>query len=187
MDDGVYSFTTVGEWDGSAQNFTRLDTRAIMWHPRLAAEGEAGEGEGEEAGVGEGEEAGVGEGEEAEGEGEGEVGVQGVPGSTCRERCSVGQQAVPTWPRCCWGCQDCRENEHTLVRDGLPACHPCPTGTRSVVASVALSLCCDVSPLSLRVALSLCSVSPLSLRVPPSLLSPQSFNDPFSVCVTPVL
>ena len=97
-DDGVYSFMTVGEWDGNVQRFTDLDVQAIKWHPRLVKEG----GE-----------------------------VDGIPSSTCSEQCAAGQQAVPTWPRCCWTCKACRENEHTVLRDDLPACVPCPSGILS--------------------------------------------------------
>ena len=100
VDDGVYSFTTVGEWDGSEQRFTQLDMQNIMWHPSLS----------------------VWEEEKEEGE------TRGIPSSTCSEKCAAGQQAIPIWPRCCWVCKACRENEHTVVLDGLPACHPCPSG-----------------------------------------------------------
>ncbi|KAL8586034.1 hypothetical protein ACOMHN_023677 [Nucella lapillus] len=115
VDRGHYSFVTVGEWDGIQKNFTFLHKRRVMWHPEVLRrlkkeEGEQGEGENEEEGV-------AGEGRDR------------FPSSTCRERCGVGQQAVSTWPRCCWVCKDCRENEITVMRDDMPICDSCPSAT----------------------------------------------------------
>lgn len=44
----------------------------------------------------------------------------------CSEQCGVGQQAMRSWPVCCWTCEPCRENERTVVRDDLPICQLCP-------------------------------------------------------------
>ncbi|XP_050390961.1 metabotropic glutamate receptor 3 [Patella vulgata] len=48
------------------------------------------------------------------------------PVSTCSDPCDMGYQAVVTQPHCCWYCQKCRDNERTVMREGLAKCEICP-------------------------------------------------------------
>ncbi|ESO83929.1 hypothetical protein LOTGIDRAFT_71752, partial [Lottia gigantea] len=49
-----------------------------------------------------------------------------LPKSTCSDPCEAGYQQVVTQPHCCWYCQKCRDNERTVMREGLAKCDICP-------------------------------------------------------------
>lgn len=54
---------------------------------------------------------------------------ESVPTSTCSDDCPKGFEAVRTQPHCCWYCKECRNNERTVMQDGLPQCEICPSKT----------------------------------------------------------
>ena len=73
------------------------------------------------------------------------------PVSVCSMPCPAGQHGVITQPSCCFFCEECLENERTILSEYLPRCETCPTARNFTWPDETRTMCLPIPPTFLQV------------------------------------